>query len=79
MVSHVDDREQYSDASLMLTNAISELVKSVDTRDFNKAFWRVQQASERCKRVRATIEIGQHERQERGGSRLEAQASVILT
>ena len=56
MVSHIEYSEQYGAASLSVTNAISELADSVDTQDFNKAFWKVQQASEQCKRVRAAME-----------------------
>ena len=58
MVSHITYNKAYGTASLRLTNAISELVESIDSPDFNKAFWKVQQASERWKEARAASEQG---------------------
>jgi len=48
--------EEYTASSQALTNAISHMAKSVDSSDFSDAFWRVQQASARCKQIRATRE-----------------------
>ena len=70
MVSQLEYNQQYTTASQLLTNAISEMVESVDTPDFNRAFWKVQRASQQCKRVRAAMERPQEQLQE---------ASVILT
>jgi hypothetical protein len=49
--------EAYTASSQALTNAISHMAKSVDTAEFSDAFWGVQQASERCKQIRATREV----------------------
>ena len=73
MVSHLEYNEQYGNASQLLTNAISEMAESVDTPDFNKAFWKVQRASQRCKRVRAANEQAMEQPREL------LEASVILT
>lgn len=70
MVSYPDYHEQYANASLALTKAISEMAESVDTPDFNRAFWKVQRASSQCKRVREAAEQLQASFSE---------ASVILT
>jgi len=48
--------EDYRTVALALTIAVSEMAKAVDTREFSNAFWRVQQASERCKRLRAAMD-----------------------
>lgn len=43
----------YKATALGLTMAVSDMVKALDTPEFNDAFWRVQRASERLKRLRA--------------------------
>jgi hypothetical protein len=48
--------QDYRAAALALTIAVSEMVKSMDTPEFSDAFWRVQQASERCKQMRAALD-----------------------
>ena len=46
----------YKTAALELTIAVADMTKALDTPEFNDAFWRVQQASARLKRLRAAIE-----------------------
>jgi hypothetical protein len=48
--------QHYRAAALALTVAVSEMAKSLDTPKFSDAFWNVQRASERCKRLRATLD-----------------------
>ena len=57
MVSNLDQFSQdYRAAALALTIAVSEMVNSVETPEFNDAFWRVQRVNERCKQLRAAME-----------------------
>jgi hypothetical protein len=46
----------YRVASLELTIALSEMAKSLGTPAFSDTFWKVQQASERCKRMRVAVD-----------------------
>lgn len=55
--------EEYRAAALELTIAVSEMVKSLDTPQFSGAFWKVQQANERCNRLRSALDHStKHER-----------------
>ena len=46
----------YKTAALELTIAVANMTKVLDTPGFNDAFWRVQQASARLKRLRAAMD-----------------------
>ena len=48
--------QAYRAAALDLTLALSEMTKSLGTPGFTDTFWKVQQASERCKRLRAAAD-----------------------
>ena len=46
----------YKAAALDLTIAVADMTKVLDTPELNDAFWRVQQAGERLKRLRAAMD-----------------------
>ena len=46
----------YKTAALRLTIAVANMTKAIDTPGFDRAFWSVQTASARLKRMRAAIE-----------------------
>ena len=48
--------QDYKAAALELTIAVSDMIKSVDSPEFSDAFWKVQLASERLKRLRAAMD-----------------------
>ena len=48
--------QEYKSATLGLTLAVSDMINALDTPEFDDAFWKVQQASERVKRLRSSME-----------------------
>lgn len=48
--------QDYKTAALALTMAVADMTKALDTPEFKEAFWRVQEASEHLKRLRAAMD-----------------------
>jgi hypothetical protein len=48
--------QDYKTAALGLTLAIADMTKALNTPEFNDAFWKVQQASDRLKQMRASTD-----------------------
>jgi hypothetical protein len=56
MANEKDLTAEYRTSLVALMVALTDMGKAVDTADFGHAFWKVQQASEHTKRLRAAME-----------------------